>query len=328
MKGDTVTVLGGTGSNQVVATAVHTTKKKVNSVYLEEEDDDRDNALNIMSVLSYSARLFLPYAGFAHRIRTFRTIKSVLDNGEPIYFAGGANPIGVLGNVSAALELATQIKNNEARPVTDIFLPWGSGCTTSGLCLGVAISRHLKMGVWDEKPPVIRPVFIHHQGAAAENALGLMSFFLRTLIKDASQILIDLKTIPPSVTQDALQIAKSMSPTLYYGKRYGYPKYGGHSPHSRAGKKVMETITPAPNPPLWMCSTFTSKAAAVMVDFLEGNPDRSVLFWQTKSSVQPVKDCGEEGEWGLLDKQHSSIKEYVEKNITDRDEYERVVSRL
>eukprot|EP01064_Diplonema_japonicum_P035971 TRINITY_DN7943_c3_g2_i1.p1 TRINITY_DN7943_c3_g2~~TRINITY_DN7943_c3_g2_i1.p1 ORF type:complete len:504 (+),score=41.40 TRINITY_DN7943_c3_g2_i1:100-1512(+) len=329
MKGEELTVLGGTGSNQIVATAVHS-GRTVRSVYMSEEAPDRDNALNILSVLSFPTTLTLPYAGMSHRFDFISKLKNSLNTNEPVFFPGGAQPVGVLGNASAALELADQIKCNSAKPITDIFLPWGSGCTSAGICLGIALSRFLNMGVWsDGNIPVIRPVFIHDKGAAVEKRAGIMSYFLKRLVRDATDILISLGCVDDSVKTDALEIASNIKATLYYGERYGNPKYGGHSAHSKNGKKIMETMVPEPSPPLWMCGCFTAKASAVMVDFLESNPSRDVLFWQTKSAVQPVRENGEgEGEWDRLERQHASIKNYVSENIKDKDEYKKVVSKL
>ncbi len=69
---------------------------------------------------------------------------------------GGATPIGTLGALSAAFELAEQIDAQLAPPPRRIVLPVGSTCTTAGLLAGIALARAL--GVWRWPAPIIHAV--------------------------------------------------------------------------------------------------------------------------------------------------------------------------
>jgi D-cysteine desulfhydrase len=53
---------------------------------------------------------------------------------------GGTSPLGMLGHVNAALELATQITSGEMPLPARVVLPVGSGGTAAGLALGFAIA--------------------------------------------------------------------------------------------------------------------------------------------------------------------------------------------
>jgi D-cysteine desulfhydrase len=53
---------------------------------------------------------------------------------------GGSNPLGTLGHVNAALELADQIEAGELPPPARLVVPLGSGGTAAGLALGFAIA--------------------------------------------------------------------------------------------------------------------------------------------------------------------------------------------
>jgi D-cysteine desulfhydrase len=53
---------------------------------------------------------------------------------------GGTSELGMLGHVSAALELAGQIARGEMPSPTRVVLPVGSGGTAAGLALGFAIA--------------------------------------------------------------------------------------------------------------------------------------------------------------------------------------------
>jgi D-cysteine desulfhydrase len=54
--------------------------------------------------------------------------------------AGGTSPLGMLGHVNAALELAEQIRSGELPEPSEVMVPLGSGGTTAGLALGFAIA--------------------------------------------------------------------------------------------------------------------------------------------------------------------------------------------
>ncbi len=53
---------------------------------------------------------------------------------------GGTSPLGILGHVNAALELAEQIARGEIPMPARVVLPVGSGGTAAGLALGFAIA--------------------------------------------------------------------------------------------------------------------------------------------------------------------------------------------
>jgi len=69
---------------------------------------------------------------------------------------GGATPIGTLGAMSAAFELADQIAAGLAPPPRRIVLPVGSTCTTAGLISGLALAHAI--GVWRWPVPVVHAV--------------------------------------------------------------------------------------------------------------------------------------------------------------------------
>lgn len=54
---------------------------------------------------------------------------------------GGTSPLGMLGHVNAALELAEQVARGEMPRPARVVLPVGSGGTAAGLALGFAIAK-------------------------------------------------------------------------------------------------------------------------------------------------------------------------------------------
>lgn len=55
--------------------------------------------------------------------------------------AGGSSPLGVLGHVNAALELAQQIQAGRVEQPIQVVVPLGTGGTMAGLALGFAIAQ-------------------------------------------------------------------------------------------------------------------------------------------------------------------------------------------
>jgi 1-aminocyclopropane-1-carboxylate deaminase/D-cysteine desulfhydrase-like pyridoxal-dependent ACC family enzyme len=60
--------------------------------------------------------------------------------GDRVIPAGGTSPLGILGHVNAALELAQQIESGVLPEPAQIVVPLGSGGTAAGLALGFAIA--------------------------------------------------------------------------------------------------------------------------------------------------------------------------------------------
>jgi D-cysteine desulfhydrase len=55
--------------------------------------------------------------------------------------AGGSAPLGALGHVNAALELAEQLNERPVRVVDSLVVPLGSGGTVAGLLVGLSLAR-------------------------------------------------------------------------------------------------------------------------------------------------------------------------------------------
>lgn len=55
--------------------------------------------------------------------------------------AGGAAPLGILGHVNGALELAEQIDRGRCDTPTSVFVPYGTGGTAAGLALGFGLAK-------------------------------------------------------------------------------------------------------------------------------------------------------------------------------------------
>ena len=138
MPGDTVITVGGAGSTHVLSTAAYTAqlgatlksrrwKHDMNPV--ADAVSSRIAKLVGESPVSRSAALSILSAKYEQ-----------LKTGARYIPVGGSTPIGILGHVNAALELARQIEEGLLPSPEKIVLPVGSGGTAAGLLLGFAIA--------------------------------------------------------------------------------------------------------------------------------------------------------------------------------------------
>jgi D-cysteine desulfhydrase len=144
--------IGAYGSNHVVATVVHARALGVEAAaILFPQPPSKWAAENAGALLASGCEIvrlpsvaLVPFAGFAKARR------------ELVMPPGGATPIGTLGAMSAAFELAEQIEAGLAPPPARIVLAVGSTCTTAGLYAGLALAR--AAGLWRWPLPIVHAV--------------------------------------------------------------------------------------------------------------------------------------------------------------------------
>jgi len=289
-------VLGGSGSNQCVATAVYApdvgiSRERVESLAIEPEEPSHSNFWNLISMKALS-KLRLPAFGVNKMWWTVRFLYKLWLTNDKFLPIGGYHILGVLGQVGGILELAEQIHEGKTKDPTDIFLPWGSGCTTAGLLVGIAFARKISFGF---RRPLeeftLHSVVVHPK--IAQWPHFMLDWWLRSTATAVHNLLKDLGCEDFSKELD--DVFKQLKIVKHHAG-----KYGGHTPASEKASKALgqcqvegpeeETIKS-----LWFCSTFSGKAAAALMEHLD-TPGRSedIIFWQTKSVVQPRLSDGEE----------------------------------
>jgi D-cysteine desulfhydrase len=137
-EGDTVVTVGGEGSTHVLSTAIHARRLGLRVLALRwthEMNSVADLASERIHDLLPGSRVHgnpviaLASARFHAMGSRVRYI--------PL---GGSSPLGILGHVNAALELAGQIQHNEMPMPWRMVLPVASGGTAAGLLLGFTIA--------------------------------------------------------------------------------------------------------------------------------------------------------------------------------------------
>lgn len=135
--GDTVLTVGGEGSTHVLATATHARRLGARTVAARWKHDMNPGAIRVSELIAEcgSAPVSRNAAFALARSLAFRLRHRV--HYVPL---GGSTPLGVLAQVNAGLELADQIAAGELPLPARVVLPLGSGGTTAGLALGLAIA--------------------------------------------------------------------------------------------------------------------------------------------------------------------------------------------
>lgn len=165
--------------------------------------------------------------------------------------AGGSVPMGALGHVNAALELAAQVAQGIV-PVPDVIIaPLGSGGTVAGLLVGLSLAglRTRVVGVR------VVPRVVANRRRIARLATRTHAL-VRTLAADA---------IPP------LDLSRFAIDDEAFGGAYGR--------ETPAARDASAALLAAGGPPL--DATYSAKAFAVALALARGVPRQEVLFWLT-----------------------------------------------
>ena len=247
-EGDTVFTMGGTGSTHVLSTAIHASRLGVTTAALRWNHDMNATAERV------SQRIEGSFAGSRGKANPLAAIaitryRSLVARGRYIAI-GGSAPLGILGHVNAALELAEQISRGEMPMPSRVILPLGSGGTTAGLLLGFAIAK----------------LPIEVVGAR----VGPRAFVNRTkvfsLVRKTARLIRKLSGEEiPSVDRSRLRIVQTV-----YGGGYGRPLARA----SRAAKLLHDTTG------IVLDETYSAKAwtAALEEPVSRKGP---ILFWLT-----------------------------------------------
>jgi len=307
--------IGTGGSNQVVATKVHAAAvglpKDCVTGFVFKDAREMDNTLNFLSSLS------LPGSQELYNKGGLKLLSALLGSASPgthrprVLPPGGNNAVGVLGQLTGAMELAQQIENGEVPDPDAIVVALGSMCTVTGLVLGVALARELGI------PAFRRPGFrIHAQLVHPALMMGLRLFRFHTSLSFPLSIGRGVKEIAaaftacggPDIFDAAVRVMEEEVVISYDRAIVG--KYGAHSRASRDAKTFYDALVQPPpgEKGLWLCGHFTAKSFALLLRLLKeeqtsGHSKKHFLFWQTKSLVQPL---GPKDEWEAFQEQCTS----------------------
>jgi 1-aminocyclopropane-1-carboxylate deaminase/D-cysteine desulfhydrase-like pyridoxal-dependent ACC family enzyme len=342
-----IMAVGSGGSNQVVATVVHAQTLgwnenskdcAINACWLDADEPDLDNTLNYLSVLSFpNVGFTVDWGASPGLLRALKAIRGAFTQNEFIpLMLGGNCPSGVIGQASGIIELAEQIERGDSPDIDRIYVPMGSGCTVSGLILGVVLVRHLNMKAFSSPDFKIVGCNVVDKLALLDRTVGFhissrFAFMPLTIIHSVLGACWALKQLGgPDLERKCRQFLETnvelRSDTDVVGK------YGTHSGRSREAalyydeNGVMTSFkTGRQEKELWVCGHFVAKAFQPLVNDLEEAMEKRsseeapiYMLWQTKSAVQPK---GPLNEWEKMKQQNHTVKKWANDGMAESPKY-------
>ena len=263
-----VLTFGGIGTHHGLATAICARAVGLRAILVLLKQPVTEHVRRCL-LLDFAAGAELHYAPTVPLVtaRTLRLCGRELLRGELPYIipAGGTSPLGTIGYVNAALELQEQVVAGELPEPESIFVALGSGGTVAGLVLGLKLaglrSRVIGVLVTDILPPSRERL-----ARAARKSLAL----LRQQSPDVPEVVVapnDFTILPG-----------------YLG-----PGYGASTEAACRARDRMAALEA-----IHLDTTYTAKCLAGLIDAVRapGQHGRSVLFWNTYSSVDPAAHLG------------------------------------
>ena len=330
--------IGGSASNQIVAASVYANQHNIPLLQYpaDGEGESFDNGLNFLSAMSFPDYFSKPFFSLSKvdKLRYFyHTLYGKFSN-NLISMPGGANVTGALGHINAILELVEQIENGQCAAPKHIFLPLGSSCTTSGLTAGLALARKLGIGQCLNDTQV-HAIGVHHE---MNSMIGhkIVMFAIRKLSHDALTLIHSLGG--PNAVDELENVHQRIKFDTNFAGKYGeWTKYG------LLAKQIVTNgkLEPSDHPKPWICSCFTSKAFAAMIDFMEeeAKTDRyniedddvgKFMFWCTKSAVQPMlNEHAAKSNFDKVSEEYEEVNEWLQAcHIRQEEDYLSVMNKL
>jgi 1-aminocyclopropane-1-carboxylate deaminase/D-cysteine desulfhydrase-like pyridoxal-dependent ACC family enzyme len=248
---------GATGTNAGVAAALMCQAAGILLTVFTFDQPDSPTVQRNQALMRAAGAKLVHCGTLLATVLTFYVHPARLRNDAYFLFAGCSNPVGVLGYVNAALELAEQIAAGELPEPAVIVVPVGSNGTLAGLTVGLQLAG-LKTRLVGVR------VAASHLGPIATCTTGAVQQMV-------DQTTAFLRQHVPSLA--GLQVQAAPLNDAYYGEGYGVPTAAGNNAIGHFMREFSIPLEP----------TYTGKAAAAFLDELEVATG-PVLFWDTFNS--------------------------------------------
>ena len=264
---------GAFGSNHAVATVLHAPRAQLRpGAILFPQPYSAAAAQNLRVLLGQPGTLMaLPHwSVLPAGMLWVRHRERMAGRGASIMLPGGATPLGALGYVSAALELARQVAGGQAPMPREVVIAVGSTCTTSGLLVGFAIAVRRVAGFANATgaPPLLRAVRVTPWPVTSR--LRIIGLAVRT-----ARLLARLEGDPTLAVSRQLLERHLVVDGRFIGRGYGFPTEAGlhaQAEFERRGGPRVDT-------------TYSAKSAAATLARVRENAPRPLLYWATKSTM-------------------------------------------
>lgn len=246
--GDTVLTVGGVGSTHILSTAVHAKRLGAKTIAVRWRHDMHPAAHEVSERAASECAEVVTASNFVTALVPL--IRLRLTRRAHYIPLGGSTPLGTLGHVNAALELAEQVEAQELPQPVRLVTPLGSGGTAAGLALGFAIAG-LETTVL---------------GARVGPRIGANKFRVLRLAEQTRQLIARYTgRAPPPVRSDRVVVSHDL-----YGGAYARPH-----PTAEHAAVLVDALRG------WrLDATYSAKAFAVALD-LATDTSTPTLFWMT-----------------------------------------------
>ena len=256
-----VITCGFAGSNHALATTIYARRLGLRSIELLKKQPNAHYVRHkLLMSMHYGAELhhYNSLVGLLFGLG-FQVLRHGIINGKLPSFipAGGSSPLGVVGYVNAAYELANQVERGDIPEPDFIYLPAGTMGTAVGLMLGLKAaglkSRVIAVRILDRR---------------YTNEKRMLQMFIQTNTL--------LRTFDSSFPQCNLSLEEIELQHQFFGN--GYARFTEEGVDAMNLIRRLEGIT--------LDGTYTGKALAGLVAGArhKGNHDPVVLFWNTYNS--------------------------------------------
>jgi D-cysteine desulfhydrase len=255
----TLVTMGGTGSNHLLATALHGRANGMHTVgvvFPQPENDKVQNNLAAdrgagVELVRIPSKYLLPF----HVARVLVRLRVSQGRFPHLIPGGGSSPLGALGFVNAGMEIAEQVRAGLLPEPGAVFLAYGTGGTAAGLALG------LQLGGLRSKVVAVR--VIDRLLANRPRLLSLVRGTRALLARSAEDIAVPAR---PGANVEIL---------------HGYMG-GGYGVTTQAAEEAVALFRERED--IGLEFTYTGKAAAAFIDRARATRE-PLLFWNTYSSA-------------------------------------------
>lgn len=243
---------GGLGTNHGLATTIFGRNAGFDVALMLSEQPVTDHVRsNLLLLHTLGAEMHLAGPSLA------AVPKDQLGDEDYYIPLGGSNPVGELGFIDAAFELALQMERGETPPPAKIFVAAGTAGTMAGLILGLRLAG----------------IDIDVVGVRVTPASIANADVVTDLVKDCVELLSSRGAGLPDVDIGGGDI-------LMDGDHFG-SGYGCATEASDEAARIM-----ADEEGIELDGAYTSKAFAALLDYVRGgSADGPVLFWNTFNSM-------------------------------------------
>jgi D-cysteine desulfhydrase len=264
-----IVATGAYGSNHALATVLHARRVGLEpDVALFPQPPSRAAALGLAATLARAAHVtdVFHWSTLPFRIAALAASARRPDDRALVMAPGGATPLGALGYVLAALELAAQVRAGELPAPRSVFVGVGSNATTAGLLLGFTLAA--RAGIGFRAPPRLVAVRVTPWPVTSRHRV--LSLATRT------SLLVAERARDTSAVVGARELAPFLEVTgRFLGRGYGIP--------TPAGIAALELFQK--HGAFELDTTYSAKAASGFVAAARGGEPGPLLFWSTRSTA-------------------------------------------